>query len=326
MSNKINHEFNLRPFTEDDFEGLITLKNLLYPDHPLSLAGFCHHEKTRTAKIQHKHWVWEKDKIILCSALYTQWEDIYHPQKFVIKIYVHPDHQRQGYGSFCYNHLIRELEPFDPIKITAIVHEPHTHSIHFFENRNFKITIKERESSLDLTDYKPKLYHEKVDYVLQQGFRIITLSEFRLENKEADFKTWELERDAAPDMPWTDPITIPEFDVYIKTVFINPKFNPDSWFLVLWGNKIVGLNNLWKNEIDKVINTGLTVVRREYRRKGVATALKHTSLTWAKNQGYEWIRTDNADANKGMLSINVRAGFKFIPAWLLFEKFLKEEK
>ena len=46
----------------------------------------------------------------------------------------------------------------------------------------------------------------------------------------------------------------------------------------------------------------------------------------AKNQGYEWIRTDNAATNEGMLSINIRVGFKFMPAWLLFEKLLKEEK
>jgi len=34
----------------------------------------------------------------------------------------------------------------------------------------------------------------------------------------------------------------------------------------------------------------------------------------------------NADTNEGMLSINIRAGFKFMPAWLLYEKVLKEEQ
>ena len=79
------------------------------------------------------------------------------------------------------------------------------------------------------------------------------------------------------------------------------------------------LNNLWKNELDGGIDTGLSGVRREYRRKGVATALKHTSLMWAKSMGYKWIRTDNAATNVGMLSINIRVGFKFMPAWLIFD-------
>jgi GNAT superfamily N-acetyltransferase len=70
----------------------------------------------------------------------------------------------------------------------------------------------------------------------------------------------------------------------------------------------------------------LTGVGREYRRKGIATAIKYNSLTWAKSQGYDWIRTDNADTNEGMLGINIRAGFKFMPAWLLYEKVLKEEQ
>ena len=278
MSNKANSDFKLRLFTKHDSGGFLALKHLLYPDPLLSLESFLHHEKTRSAKIQHKHWICEKDNGILCSALYTQWEEIYHPHKFVITIYVHPDKQGQGYGALCYDFIQKELVFVDPIKITAQVHEPHIHSIRFLENRGFKNTIQERESRLDLTIYNPKLYQGKLDYVLQQGFRIVTLSEFRKEDNKADYKTWELERDAGPDMPWTDPITIPEFDVYRKTVIANPRFNPDSWFIVLDSNRVAGLNNLWKNEIEKGINTGLTAVRREYRRKGVASALKHTSL------------------------------------------------
>ncbi len=326
MSIKENSGFRLNLFTKNDSVGFLALKNLLYPDHTMSLESFLHYENTRSEKIQHKHWVWRKNNTILCSALYTQWEEIYHPHKFVIKIYVHPDHQRNGYGTFAYNFIIKKLEPLDPIKISAHVHEPQTHSIRFLENRGFKNTLKERESSLDLTAYDHKLFQEDLDFVLQQGFHIVTLTEFRKKDDMADYKAWTLERDASPDMPWTDPITIPKFDVYKKTVIAHPKFNPDSWFFVIDGDQIAGLNNLWKNEIKKGINTGLTAVRREYRRKGLATALKHTSLNWAKNQGYEWIRTDNASTNKGMLSINVRAGFKFIPAWLLFEKFLKEKR
>ena len=325
MSEKAIFDINLQLFTENYSERFIAFKNLLYPDHPLSLKSFRHHEKTREKKIQHKHWIWEKDNTIFCSALYTQWEEIYHPNKFILKIEVHPDHQGNGYGAFCYDFIIKELKSLDPIKISAMVHEPHMHSISFMENRGFKNTFKERESSLDLTVYDPKLYQDVLDSVLQQGFRIVTLSEFRKEDKRADYKAWKLERDAGPDMPWTDPITIPEFDAYKKTVIAHPKFNPNSWFFVIDGDRITGLNNLWKNEIDKGINTGLTAVHKEYRRKGIATALKHTSLTWAKNHGYEWIRTDNAAVNEGMLSINIQAGFKFMPAWLLFEKLLKEK-
>ena len=122
MSNTIDPNFRLRLFTEDDYEGFLTLRNLLYPDHPVSLQSMQHHEKTRSKKIKHKHWVWEKNSIMYCSALYTQWEGVYHPNKFVIKIYVHPEQQNCGYGNFCYNFIIKELELFCPIKISTMIH------------------------------------------------------------------------------------------------------------------------------------------------------------------------------------------------------------
>ncbi|SVD88470.1 uncharacterized protein METZ01_LOCUS441324, partial [marine metagenome] len=52
MSNKTISQFKLRPFTENDSEGFLLLKNLLYPDHIISLESFCHKEKTRGSKIQ----------------------------------------------------------------------------------------------------------------------------------------------------------------------------------------------------------------------------------------------------------------------------------
>lgn len=325
--NSLNLEknFNLRSFQEDDYKKLAVLRSLLYPQHPISIESMKHHDKTRGKKIQHQQWVWEHKQSILCSALYTQWEEIYHPQKFVIKIYVHPNHQGSGYGTICFDHLIKELQRFDPIKLTTEIHEPHQKGIHFFENRGFMHTISERESSLDLTAYNPNKYEDEVAKIDQQGYRIVTLSEFRKEDKDADYKAWEIDKDVSIDMPWPDPINIPEFKIYSKQVLNHPKFNPDAWFLVMDGDRIAGINNLWNSEIPKGLDNGLTGVRREYRRKGIATALKFNSLTWAKQNGYNWIRTDNAATNEAMLGINIRAGFKFMPAWLLYEKTLKEE-
>jgi len=326
VNNSIIQNLTLRPFTEGDYDGIINLKNLLYPDHPTSLESMRHRDITRDHKIQHKQWVSELNSNIIGSVLYTQWEEIYHPQKFVIKIYIHPQYQNQGYGTICYNHLIKALKPFDPIKISTEVHEPHEQSIRFFENRGFMHTISERESSLDLTSFKPEKFEQKIAQINQQGFQLITLKEFRKIDSKADYKVWEFEREVSPDMPWPDPIHLPEFDIYYRQIFNHPKFNEDAWFLVIDGGYIAGLNNLWKSEIPLGLNNGLTGVRRKYRRKGIATALKYNSMTWAKDNGYKWIRTDNAATNESMLNINIKAGFKFMPAWLLYEKVLKEDR
>ena len=322
----IDTDFKLRPFSDRDYAGFVEMKNIIYPDHPWSVETFRHRDKTREKKIKYRCWVWEKNKNIVVSAVHTQYTESYHPHRFVIDICVHPDLQGQGYGAACYSHLMEKLEPFDPIKLMSEVHEPHERGIRFMEDRGFVQTHKERESSLDLRHYVPGQHQSELDRVLQKNFQITNLTEFRKVDDNADYKVWELERDVCPDIPWTDPFTMPEYTTYKKHTLLHPKFNPDSWFFVLDGTRIAGMNNLWKSEIKNGINTGLTGVRREYRRKGIASALKHTSLRWSKNQGYEWIRTDNGSTNTGMLSINLRAGFKFMPAWLVFEKIIKEEE
>ena len=92
-SYNFDSNFSLRPVRDDYYEALAALRSLLYPQHPLSVQSMKHGDKTRDKKILHKQWVWKKDSSILCSALYTQWEEVYHPRKFVVKIYVHPEQQ-----------------------------------------------------------------------------------------------------------------------------------------------------------------------------------------------------------------------------------------
>ena len=326
MLKNIDSNFELRPFTDDDYPGIVTLKNALFPNHPSTVEQMRHNDNSHLGKIQQKRWVFEQNGNIVVSSIYTQFFEAYHPKKFVISIYVLPDLQGKGYGAFSYNYLIEKLEPFNPIKITSEVNEIHVRSIRFLEDRGFRNTMKEQESKLDLTAYDPLKYQSEIDRVLDQGLRIVTLTEFRKEDERADYKCWGLEREVAPDMPWTDPISIPEYDHYQEFVLKSPKFNPDSWFIILDKTMVVGLNNLWKTPQETIISTGLTGVLRKYRRKGIATALKHTCLIWAKNQDYKFIRTNNADTNEGMLSINLRVGFKFMPAWLVFDKILCDDK
>ena len=119
-SQNLNSNFKLRPFQDDDYEGLVALRNIIEPDHPKSVDQMRHSDKTHKDKIRQKRWVWEKDGAIAVSALYTQFFEAYHPQKFAFFIHVHPDLQGQGYGSASYDRLMQEIKPFDPIKICLL--------------------------------------------------------------------------------------------------------------------------------------------------------------------------------------------------------------
>ena len=52
-----------------------------------------------------------------------QWEDAYHPDKYVMNIFVHPEHEQKGMGKLLYNYMEELLLPRNPVKITSEVWE-----------------------------------------------------------------------------------------------------------------------------------------------------------------------------------------------------------
>jgi mycothiol synthase len=53
----------------------------------------------------------------------------------------------------------------------------------------------------------------------------------------------------------------------------------------------------------------LTAVRRDWRRRGVATVLKRSTLAWAAGHGFTEVYTWTQRGNDGMRALNTRLGF-----------------
>lgn len=59
---------------------------------------------------------------------------------------------------------------------------------------------------------------------------------------------------------------------------------------------------------------------REYRGKGIASALKVRALTAARAKRYTHVKTENHVENRPMLTINERLGFTKVPGVIIFAK------
>ena len=73
------------------------------------------------------------------------------------------------------------------------------------------------------------------------------------------------------------------------------------------------------------LEVGLTGVRREHRRQGIAAALKFHTLSYAKEHGFQAIETGSDSANEAILALNESVGFRKAYAWVTFEKRLRYE-
>jgi RimJ/RimL family protein N-acetyltransferase len=200
------------------------------------------------------------------------------------------------------------------------VREDHSDAVGFAEKRGYREVMRTWENHLDMGSYDPAPFREAAAAVLATGISI-----HRFADLEADpehyVKLHDLTEEVANDVPSPEPRTPRVFDdLWIARINENPGLMREAYMIAVDdtapGRPYVGLSNLWKNQASDDLDTGLTGVRRAYRRRGLAIALKLASLDEAKRLGAPRVRTWNASNNMGMLAINERLGFRRQPAWI----------
>jgi hypothetical protein len=100
---------------------------------------------------------------------------------------------------------------------------------------------------------------------------------------------------------------------------------PDACFIAKRGDHYIGFSDLNQLEpIPKGITHGFTGVEREYRRKGVATALKLRAISYARERGFQTIRAFNSPSQVEMIALNEKLGFRRAFCYGTVEKFVKD--
>jgi mycothiol synthase len=87
--------------------------------------------------------------------------------------------------------------------------------------------------------------------------------------------------------------------------------HPAGSFVALAEGEVVGYSGLMRDADDPSrAEDGLTAVRRDWRRRGLASALKRAELSWAAAQGLREIHTWTQERNEAMLRLNGRLGYE----------------
>ena len=124
----------------------------------------------------------------------------------------------------------------------------------------------------------------------------------------------ELLREAYPlgVAGWADMATAEPVTISLDDWLADEATFPEGSFVALADGEIVGYSGLCRMGDDpSLAEDGLTVVRSDWRRRGLATALKRAELAWAAANGIEEIVTWTQRGNDGMRAANEQLGYVY---------------
>ena len=219
-----------------------------------------------------------------------------------------PEHRGQGFGTRLYEALSEHAAQRGLTSLWGRIQEGDVESLRFAENRGFREVSREYEVVLEVGD---------ADLAADPPADVELVS--LAERPELMRPVYEVDVEVGADVPsheeGYEPMT---FERWHATYLEGPGALPDACVVALVDGEVVGYTGLRRRgSVSPTADNMLTAVRRSWRRRGIATALKREQIAKAREAGVERIYTTNDESNVGMRGVNARLGYRPAPTRIL---------
>jgi mycothiol synthase len=202
-----------------------------------------------------------------------------------------PEKRARGVGAVLLKHLAEHAVGQGYARAGSHVAGDDEGSIAFAHRFGFQELRRDVQQVLEVSACEPRQI---------EGVEIVSLEE-RPDLLEA---AYPLAQEGHEDMP------IEGLDISLETWLAEEATLPAGSFAALGDGQVVGYAGLlrWADDATKAEH-GLTVVRREWRRRGLASALKERQIAWAAANEVLQLVTYTQTGNESMQAVNERLGF-----------------
>ena len=265
-----------------------------------------------------------KDNDVIGVIYYSQGRDE-NKQTAFFTLHLDPQYNDKGYRKLLYDKMIEKVKIFNCNKLhTSIYNHPNYDKIkELINNEKFELVQTNREYCCDIKNIDINKYKPLIEKLESDGIQFFDSKKQMLDFPNHFKKLEELEWEIEQDIPIPDGIkhTRLPYKHWKKLCldFYNNSYGVDM--VAVYKHKYVGSTDIsvfHKSEPHKGW-TGSLGVLKEFRRKGLATALKIKAIEVLLRKGVTQLRTDNEE-NNPMYKINVALGFKPVPFSLDYSK------
>ena len=329
--NKITRSLRvrLRPFREEDYPRFVEIGNLSDSEFRWTVEEARYQEESWDHRryVKQRFMAEDASGQVVGYGRINHVPDEFHPRKYYLVVVVDPSYRHRGVGAAIYEWLLAELRTRGAAAArSGVSKETETESIQFLTRRGFTEMQRGWQVRLDVASVDLARFAGAGDRAAGQGITLTPLAAEQARDPDALWKAYELTIACEQDVPSTDPVTETSFEHFLSYAVRSPNALPEAFFIARDRARYIGLSALYRPlALPGVLNQGLTGVRREYRGRGIAMALKLQTVRYARERGYREIRTWNDGRNRPMLRINEALGFVKQPAWISFQKSLAPE-
>jgi mycothiol synthase len=203
-----------------------------------------------------------------------------------------PGWRRQGVGTAILRVLAERAAGMGFGVVGSNVVDPG--SVRFAERYGFREVDRQVEQVRVIADEPPPL--------VPPGVVIVPVSE--------QPGLWQAAYHTVGAQAFEDMATISPLDISLEQWERDWITDPSAMFVAVAAGEVIGCAGLLPDTDDPGrAEHALTAVRRDWRRRGVAAALKRTSLAWAASRGLREVYTWTQRGNHDMRALNTHLGF-----------------
>jgi GNAT superfamily N-acetyltransferase len=225
----------------------------------------------------------------------------YRPDQVTAIVAVLPEQRRGGIGTALYEAISAWAATHKLDKLVVRVPDDEPESLAFATKRGFHQVTHEKGLVLELAEIEPPAVE------LPDGVEIVTWAE----HPGIERGLYEVALEAYPDIPGQEDDAIEPFEDWLEHEMRGSGDRPEATFIALAADEVVGFSKFSLTAAQpKSAFHDLTAVKRAWRGRGLAGALKATQIRWAKEHGYEQLRTRNEERNEPIRRLNARLGYR----------------